>query len=296
MNFSHFPTGFRSGGGGGGRGGGGGFGRGGGGGFGRSGGGGGGFNKGGRGAFDQGPPERVIPLGNFSYTCQNDLVCKVNIDDVPYFNAPIFLENKEQIGKIDEIFGTVRDYSVSIKLSDNVYANSFKPSQTLYIDPGKLLPISRFLPKPPQPKGVKKRGLGGAPSGRGRGGGGGKSKRRNYKIVSNLRFFYSKVDAVVAAAVEALEVVMAVAVVASEEVLAVEVVAVDSIKVAAAAAEEDVDVGNSTVMNHRPKYRIQTYTTIQLELEEYNFFVTSVFTVFRPALLYPVGNHLFQDR
>lgn len=192
MNFSHFPTGFRSGGGGGGRGGGGGFGRGGGGGFGRSGGGGGGFNKGGRGAFDQGPPERVIPLGNFSYTCQNDLVCKVNIDDVPYFNAPIFLENKEQIGKIDEIFGTVRDYSVSIKLSDNVYANSFKPSQTLYIDPGKLLPISRFLPKPPQPKGVKKRGLGGAPSGRGRGGGGGKSKKRNYKIVSNLRFFLFK--------------------------------------------------------------------------------------------------------
>lgn len=98
----------------------------------------------------------------------------MNIDDVPYFNAPIFLENKEQIGKIDEIFGTVRDYSVSIKLSDNVYANSFKPSQTLYIDPGKLLPISRFLPKPPQPKGIKKRA--GVASCRGRGAGQGKFK------------------------------------------------------------------------------------------------------------------------
>lgn len=95
-----------------------------------------------------------------------------------------------------------------------------------------------------------------------------------------------------AEAVEALEVVMAV--VASEEVLAVEVVAVDLIKVAAAA--EDVDVGNSEVMNHRPKDTIQTYNTIQLELEEYNFFVTLVCTVFRPALLYPVGNHRFQDR
>ncbi|XP_064537494.1 probable H/ACA ribonucleoprotein complex subunit 1 [Drosophila montana] len=134
--------------------------------------GGGGFNKGGgRGTFDQGPPERVIALGNFSYSCQNDLVCKVDIDDVPYFNAPIFLENKEQIGKIDEIFGTVRDYSVSIKLSDNIFANSFKPNQQLFIDPGKLLPISRFLPKPPQPKGARKKG---GPSGggvRGRGGG-----------------------------------------------------------------------------------------------------------------------------
>ncbi|XP_030566560.1 probable H/ACA ribonucleoprotein complex subunit 1 [Drosophila novamexicana] len=139
---------------------------------------GGGFNKGGgRGTFDQGPPERVIALGNFSYACQNDLVCKVDIDDVPYFNAPIFLENKEQIGKIDEIFGTVRDYSVSIKLSDNIFANSFKPNQQLFIDPGKLLPISRFLPKPPQPKGAKKKG---GPSGggvRGRGGGMGRGGR-----------------------------------------------------------------------------------------------------------------------
>ncbi|KAH8256492.1 hypothetical protein KR032_011375 [Drosophila birchii] len=125
------------------------------------GGGGGGFNRGGprggRGTFDNGPPDRVIPLGNFVYSCQNDLVCKVEIQDVPYFNAPIFLENKEQIGKIDEIFGTVRDYFVSVKLSDNLYANSFNPNQSLYIDPGKLLPIARFLPKPPQPKGIQKK-------------------------------------------------------------------------------------------------------------------------------------------
>lgn len=49
----------------------------------------------------------------------------MQIDDVPYFNAPIYLENKEQIGKIDEIFGTLRDYSVTIKLSDNLKAGSF---------------------------------------------------------------------------------------------------------------------------------------------------------------------------
>jgi len=51
--------------------------------------------------------ERVIPLGNFSYSCQKDLLCKDEIDDEPYFNAPIFLENKGQIGKVDKIFGTV---------------------------------------------------------------------------------------------------------------------------------------------------------------------------------------------
>ncbi|TMW48352.1 hypothetical protein DOY81_006578, partial [Sarcophaga bullata] len=133
------------------------------------------------GAFQQGPPDRVIPLGHYTYKCEDDLVCKVEIDDVPYFNAPIFLENKEQIGKIDEIFGTVKDYSVTVKLSDNINAGSFKQNQTLYIDPSKLLPIARFLPKPPQPKGAKKKGpaggvgnqRGGGGRGFGRGGGGG---------------------------------------------------------------------------------------------------------------------------
>lgn len=112
--------------GGGGRGGGGGFrGRGGGGG----GGGGNNFRK-----FDAGPPERVIPVGYFDYVCQDDLVCKVTIEDVPYFNAPIFLENKEQIGKIDEIFGNLRDYYVSIKLGDNMKASSFKSQQKVRFD------------------------------------------------------------------------------------------------------------------------------------------------------------------
>lgn len=104
------------------RGGGGGGGRGGGGGFGR--GGGNAFKK-----FDAGPPEKVIPVGYFDYVCQDDLVCKVTIQDVPYFNAPIFLENKEQIGKIDEIFGNLRDYYVTIKLGENMKASSFKSQQ-----------------------------------------------------------------------------------------------------------------------------------------------------------------------
>lgn len=121
-----------TGGGGGGRGGGGFGGR-----------GGGGFSRGGRGGgggggnnfrkFDTGPPERVIPLGIFDYVCQEDLVCKVQIEDVPYFNAPIFLENKEQIGKIDEIFGNLRDYYVSIKLGDNMKASSLTAKQKVCV-------------------------------------------------------------------------------------------------------------------------------------------------------------------
>lgn len=125
------------------------------------------FGGGGR-NFDQGPPERVIPLGYFDYPVQDDLVCKVEIEDVPFFNAPIYLENKEQIGKIDEIFGNLRDYSVTIRLGENMKASSFQKHQKLFIDPAKLLPLQRFLPKPPGA--VQKRSGGG----KGRGGGGGR--------------------------------------------------------------------------------------------------------------------------
>ncbi|XP_069680670.1 probable H/ACA ribonucleoprotein complex subunit 1 [Periplaneta americana] len=148
------------------------------GGYGRGGGGGGyGGGRGGRGGGgrhsyggyqDQGPPEEVIPLGSYEYPCQDDLVVKVEIEDVPYFNAPIYLDNKEQIGKIDEIFGNIRDYYVSVKLSDEVKAHSFTRKQKLFINPQKLLPLKRFLPQPPGS--VQKRGGGG---GRGRGGRGG---------------------------------------------------------------------------------------------------------------------------
>jgi H/ACA ribonucleoprotein complex subunit 1 len=57
----------------------------------------------------------------------------VEIEDVPYFNAPIYLENKECIGKIDEIFGNLRDYYVSIKLNENLKAASFKKNTKVRI-------------------------------------------------------------------------------------------------------------------------------------------------------------------
>ncbi|XP_011159634.1 probable H/ACA ribonucleoprotein complex subunit 1 [Solenopsis invicta] len=143
--------------------------------------GGGGFNRGRGGGFDrgrgydQGPPETVTPLGHFTWTVENDLVLKVDIEQVPFFNAPIYTENKQQIGKIDEIFGNVRDYYVSVKLSENVKAASFQKDAQLYIDPAKLLPLQRFLQKP----GDQKRGGGpGRVMKRGAGGRGGRGGSR----------------------------------------------------------------------------------------------------------------------
>lgn len=65
-------------------------------------------------------------MGHFTHPCQNDIVLKVDLEEeVPYFNAPIYTEDKNQIGKIDEIFGPIRDYFVSVKLSDNIKSKSF---------------------------------------------------------------------------------------------------------------------------------------------------------------------------
>lgn len=51
-------------------------------------------------------------LGEFVHPCEDDIVCKCTTEEnkVPYFNAPVYLENKEQIGKVDEIFGQLRDF------------------------------------------------------------------------------------------------------------------------------------------------------------------------------------------
>lgn len=51
-------------------------------------------------------------MGEFLHPCEDEIVCKCVTEEnkVPYFNAPIYLENKEQIGKVDEIFGQIRDF------------------------------------------------------------------------------------------------------------------------------------------------------------------------------------------
>ncbi|KAL8600880.1 hypothetical protein ACOMHN_045018 [Nucella lapillus] len=128
-----------------------------------------GRGRGGRGGYDSGPPDSVLEFGYMTNTCEDDLVCKSVIDEkVPYFNAEIYLENKKMIGKVDEIFGGIKDLYFSVKLSDDVKASSFAKDSKLYISPYKLLDLDRFLPKPGGQNGFRGRGGRG---GRGRGGG-----------------------------------------------------------------------------------------------------------------------------
>ncbi|GAN03618.1 hypothetical protein MAM1_0044c03073 [Mucor ambiguus] len=102
----------------------------------------------GRGGFNQGPPAEVVPMGAFVHACEGGMVCKSINAKIPYFNAPIFLENKSQTGKVDEILGPLNEVYFTVKMQEGMIAKSFKADDKVYIGTDILLPIERFLPKP----------------------------------------------------------------------------------------------------------------------------------------------------
>ncbi|WZY75100.1 hypothetical protein YC2023_021484 [Brassica napus] len=68
--------------------------------------GGGRFGGGGGGGWrDEGPPDQVVEVATFVHASEGDAVTKLCQEKIPHFNAPIYLQNKTQIGKVDEIFG-----------------------------------------------------------------------------------------------------------------------------------------------------------------------------------------------
>ncbi|PVH71842.1 Gar1-domain-containing protein [Cadophora sp. DSE1049] len=173
--------------------------------------GGGGFgSRGGRGGFgqrDNGPPDAVLEMGSYLHACEGEIVCESINTKVPYFNAPIYLQNKRrqspalggggcriirrntqssnikltsfhtQIGKVEEVLGPINAVYFTIKTNEGIQAASFKSGDKFYIGGDKLLPLEKFLPKPKPPPGTAKpKRAGGARGGRGgpmRGGRGG---------------------------------------------------------------------------------------------------------------------------
>ncbi|KAF4171203.1 hypothetical protein CNMCM8694_000281 [Aspergillus lentulus] len=147
--------------------------------------------RGGRGGFQAqtGPPAQVLEMGTFMHACEGEMVCESVNPKIPYFNAPIYLENKTPIGKVDEVLGPINQVYFTIKPQEGIVATSFKPGDKVYIGGDKLLPLEKFLPKPKPPAGSKPKkavggrggfARGGARGGRGapRGGRGGAPRGR----------------------------------------------------------------------------------------------------------------------
>lgn len=129
-----------------------------------------GGGRGGYGGASYGPPDTVLrklqlvgscrtvmltgspAIGAFQHSCEEEMVCALTEPTkVPYFNAPIYLQNKTQIGKVDEILGPINEVFFTVKMEQGMLASSFKKDDKVYIGGDKLLPIERFLPKPKTP-------------------------------------------------------------------------------------------------------------------------------------------------
>lgn len=94
-------------------------------------------------------------MGTFMHAVEDEMLCSSTMPDkVPYFNAPIYLQNKSVIGKVDEILGPINEVYFSVKMGEGMVASSFKKGDKVFIGGDKLLPIERFLPKPKVAGGV----------------------------------------------------------------------------------------------------------------------------------------------
>ncbi|KAH0542376.1 hypothetical protein FGG08_003221 [Glutinoglossum americanum] len=100
-----------------------------------------------RGGFQQsyGPPDSVFEMGSFLHACEGEIVCESINTKIPYFNAPIYLENKTAIGKVDEILGPINQVYFTIKPQEGIVATSFKSGDKFYIGGDKLLPLEKFV-------------------------------------------------------------------------------------------------------------------------------------------------------
>ncbi len=84
-------------------------------------------------------------MGKFMHACEGEILCEsINIK-IPYFNAPIYLENKTPVGKVDEILGPMNQVYFTIKPQDGIIATSFKSGDKFFIGGDKLLPLERTI-------------------------------------------------------------------------------------------------------------------------------------------------------
>lgn len=90
------------------------------------------------------------------HAVESQMLCTSSLQNqVPHFNAPIYLSSKDgsnsapiQIGKLDEILGPINNVYFSVTMLDGMPATSFKTGDKVFISSEKVLPLERFLPKP----------------------------------------------------------------------------------------------------------------------------------------------------
>ncbi|KAI5169641.1 H/ACA ribonucleoprotein complex subunit 1 [Pancytospora epiphaga] len=85
-------------------------------------------------------------LGTYLHPCGDVLVLKLEHRNIPYPNSAV-LQKGAVIGKIDEVFGSVSNPYVSVKLENNSAVNNFTVESKFDAYRDKFIPRERFLPR-----------------------------------------------------------------------------------------------------------------------------------------------------
>lgn len=64
----------------------------------------------------------------------------------------VFYQNKNELGNIEDVYGTVSNYGFVVELAQNISAESFKSGDIIYGDAYNMLPLDRFLEGDKKPK------------------------------------------------------------------------------------------------------------------------------------------------
>mmetsp|Transcript_21975 Transcript_21975/g.25728 ORF Transcript_21975/g.25728 Transcript_21975/m.25728 type:complete len:124 (+) Transcript_21975:17-388(+) len=80
------------------------------------------------GGYNSGPPERVNVVAEVSHVCEGQIVGMVKGNAVPLLARQIWTENKQLIGKVDDVFGPKNQPGIAVNPDTNsgVKAESFK--------------------------------------------------------------------------------------------------------------------------------------------------------------------------
>ncbi|KAG4303986.1 hypothetical protein PORY_002639 [Pneumocystis oryctolagi] len=72
-----------------------------------------------------------VEIGSFVHACEGEMLYASTHTKIPYFNAPVYLENKCLIGKIDEILGPMNQVYFTVKPQEGIIASSFHTGDKL---------------------------------------------------------------------------------------------------------------------------------------------------------------------
>ena len=98
-------------------------------------------------------------VAEFSHACEGMLICNVIGGNVPLLMRSIYLQNKNKIGKVDDVFGTMGKPGLAIKPDEGIKAESFKAGDKLYADPQQTRQTSFFQPRPAGAKVARPTGM-----------------------------------------------------------------------------------------------------------------------------------------